>query len=113
LQAEKIDHEKLKNAFIEKQEHESLLRMENDIIGEKLSKLYEAMDSLGDAKMAEDRFKLMIERLEGDKEDLLKKVEELQTEISRKIVEGKENETFLKELRSRNKKLHDEKILLI
>jgi hypothetical protein len=37
--------------------------METDIMGEKMSKLYDALDTLGDAKVTEDRFAVIMDQM--------------------------------------------------
>lgn len=52
---DKLDNEKLTNKVIEYKHTNSLLKMETDIIGDRLEQLKKAIDSLGDAKQVEDR----------------------------------------------------------
>ena len=55
LQKEKNINEKLGNSHIEVKQRLSILKMENDIMGEKLQKLYDATLTLGQTKMIEDK----------------------------------------------------------
>lgn len=41
--------------------------MENDIIGENLQRLYESLSTLGDAKVTEDKYQVILESLKLDK----------------------------------------------
>eukprot|EP00347_Sterkiella_histriomuscorum_P014287 403361452 len=66
LQKEKSKNEKIGNNCIEYLQRAALLEMENDVMGEKLQRLYDAMDSLGTSKVIQDKYEaiLLIEQRE-------------------------------------------------
>lgn len=69
---DKLESEKLQNKVIEFKHTNSLLKMETDIIGDRLNILNESIMSLGDAKQVEDRMKAML----GQKNNEIKKLRE-------------------------------------
>ena len=49
--------------------------MENDIVGENLQKLYEALQSLGSAKLVEDKFMILVDSLKREKDELKREID--------------------------------------
>ena len=63
IHEEKAINDKLKNRATELEHGNSLLKMENDIIGERLKGLYEAINHISDKKMLEEKLSGEVETL--------------------------------------------------
>lgn len=61
--------------------------METDIMGEKMSKLYDALDSLGDSKVSEDRNTMITDQMKADRKQHLELIECLKLEINKLLGE--------------------------
>ncbi|CDW78389.1 ankyrin repeat domain containing protein [Stylonychia lemnae] len=87
-----------------------LLDLENDVMREKLQRLYDAMDSLGSAKIIEDRYqsKLLIE--DQKMRNQAAQIEILQMDIKKYLSESNDQSLFLKDLQVKVANLQVEKI---
>lgn len=53
--------QKLRNSYIEIKQRSILIKMEKDVMGEKLQRLYDAMEHLGTLKIIQDKYQAEIE----------------------------------------------------
>jgi hypothetical protein len=85
--SDKLENEKLTNKVIEFKHTNSLLKMETDIIGDRLNILNESIMSLGDAKQVEDRMKALISGKEREMKSLKEELEGFKIMSSRYLNE--------------------------
>lgn len=85
--SDKLENEKLTNKVIEFKHTNSLLKMETDIIGDRLNILNESIMSLGDAKQVEDRMKALISGKEKEMKSLKEELEGFKIMASRYLNE--------------------------
>ncbi len=71
LQNEKVKNEKLQNQVIELKYQNSLLRMESDIMGDQLKRLYDAFSFLGEGKKHADKKQIELDQIKKKFDDLL------------------------------------------
>jgi hypothetical protein len=88
LQQEKVVNEKLKNQLIEFKHTNSLLKMETDILGSRVTILTNSIRSLGDAKEAEEKNLTVITELKkriglitSEKDQIYVRVSQLLTDL--------------------------------
>ena len=109
LQNEKVLNEKLSNSNIDLKQRISILRMETDIMGEKMSRLYDALDSLGDSKITEDRYAIIMDQMQLQKKQNLDMVDNIKMEINRLLTEKADELMLIKELQQKTQKLQGDK----
>eukprot|EP00347_Sterkiella_histriomuscorum_P014023 403362455 len=89
--------------------------MENDVMGEKLQLLYDAMESLGASKILEDSFQAKLMMKEVHELQLIEKISIQEVQISKLIDDNQEILDLLQQAQTSNKRLMDqrEKIQLV
>ena len=80
--------QKLSNENIDTKQRNAILKMENDIIGENLQRLYESLSTLGDSKITEDKYHILVETLKTEKSELNREIDSLKAELSRCLIES-------------------------
>lgn len=80
LSDQKVENEKLSNLAIERAHTGSLQKMETDILGDRLKVLTDSIQSIGSAKVVEDRMQILLEKKQKDNEYQKSKVDSLQKE---------------------------------
>lgn len=71
LQKSKVKTEKLKNQLIELKYQNSLVKMEGDIMGDQLVRLYDAISFLGEGKKHADKVTIELDQMKKKFEDLI------------------------------------------
>src|SRR3569833_827369 len=70
-QTEKVKNEKLKNQIIEVKYMNSLIKMEGDIMGDSLKRLYDAISFLEEGKKHADKIQFELEQVKKKFDDLV------------------------------------------
>lgn len=76
-----MKNEKYKNRIIELKHKNSLLRMESDIMGDQLKRLYDAISFLGEGKKHADKKQIELDQQRRQYEDMLFEKESNQSEL--------------------------------
>ncbi|CAI2381308.1 unnamed protein product [Moneuplotes crassus] len=105
----KVINEKERNIIIELKHRNSLLLMENDIIGDRLNILTKAIHTLGDFQQHELEFKVKIEALSREINSLKADKQSGLVEISDLLQKIELRDGYLEEMNKARKKAHEEK----
>jgi predicted RNase H-like nuclease (RuvC/YqgF family) len=114
---DKLDNEKLTNKVIEYKHTNSLLKMETDIIGDRLEQLKKAIDSLGDAKQVEDKMNNKLKIKHNEIEKMKSQLKTLEIENSNLLdkLDKKKNDLklhntgYIKKLKEKESSLNSNK----
>ena len=109
MQAEKARNEKLRNEATELRYQRSLVRMEADIMGDQLKRLYDAIGFLGEGKKHADKKQVELDALERKFQDLAFDKELTASELQTTTVERDRFRGEVKELARTLKKYQEDK----
>lgn len=113
LQEEKMKNEKLKNQLIEFKHTNSLVKMETDILGGRLNILTNSIKSLGTAKEAEEKSRLLVNQYQEELEEHRLKRDQFDLRIAELLKERETLHTYLKETNAARIKAQEEKIYFL
>ena len=105
----KLGFEQSKNNLIQLQTRQAVLNYEADNMRSRLQSLYEAIGSLGDAKLIMDKHNAQLQFINEKNVRLERELKELQMHNSRAIEENREKDVIIKDIQKRVNKVKEEK----
>jgi len=109
LQEKKIKNEKLRNEVVELRYQANLVRMEADIMGDQLKRLYDAISFLGEGKKHADKKQVELDALSKKFEDLTFERDLMNSELQTTTVERDRFRGEVKDLAKTLKKFQEDK----
>ena len=79
--------------------------MQNDVIGEHLNRLYEAMNSLHSNRMTEDYYTISMHIEKEERQKIISNLESVQLDNKRLTAEYTEVTSYIKEVQTKSTKL--------